>query len=88
MLQAGMCRKPFIGAKVDGIGELIENGVNGLLFTSGNEKELAEKILIFKNDADLASKCAENLHKDIMSNYTQITIIPKIEKLYKDVINS
>jgi glycosyltransferase involved in cell wall biosynthesis len=87
MLQAGLHKKPFIGANVDGIGELINDGENGLLFTSGNEHELAEKIKRIKNDKSLAGKCAENLHKDVVNNYTQEFIIPKVEQLYNDITN-
>jgi glycosyltransferase involved in cell wall biosynthesis len=86
MLQAGLHKKPFIGANVDGIGELIKDGQNGLLFESRNEKELAEKILLFRKNKTLAAKCARNLHKDVINNYTQEFIIPKIEKLYRDLM--
>jgi len=86
MLQAGLHQKPFIGTKIDGIAELINDGKNGLLFSNGNEQELAEKILSYKNDKNLASKCAVNLHNDVMANYTQKSIIPKIEQIYNDVI--
>lgn len=82
MLQSGLHKKPFIGANVDGIGELIVNGENGLLFTSGNELELAEKINQFRNDKNLAEKCAENLHKDVLNNYTQEFVVPEVQKLY------
>lgn len=87
MLQSGLHKKPFIGANVDGIGELIKDGENGLLFTSGNEHELAERITQFRNNTVLAAKCAENLHNIVMNNYTQESIIPKIEKLYHDVMS-
>jgi glycosyltransferase involved in cell wall biosynthesis len=87
MLQAGLHKKPFVGANVDGIGELIKDGENGLLFTSGNENELASKIIQFKNNPELAVTCAENLHNTVMKDYTQESIIPKIEKLYNDVMD-
>ena len=88
MLQSGLHKKPFIGANVDGIGELIKDGINGLLFESGNETELAEKINIFRKNQELAFKCAENLHENVVNNYTQEFIIPQIEKLYREVMNS
>ena len=83
MLQAGLHKKPFIGANIDGIGELITDGQNGLLFESRNENELAEKIRLFKTHRAMALKCAQNLHTDVINNYTQEFIIPKIEKLYR-----
>jgi len=86
MLQSGLHRVPFIGANVDGIGELINEGENGLLFNAGNETELAEKILKFKHDKKFAEACAVNLHRDVINNYTQEFIIPKIENLYRSLV--
>lgn len=85
MLQSGLHRVPFIGANVDGIGELIKEGENGLLFDAGNETELAQKILRFKHDRKFAEACAVNLHSDVINNYTQEFIIPKIEHLYRSL---
>jgi len=88
MLQCGMHKKPFIGANVDGIGELIINGYNGLLFKSGDVTELAEKISLFKTNKVLADSCAANLYSDVINNYTQEFIIPKIKSLYSRLLKS
>lgn len=88
MLQAGLHRKPFIGSDVDGIGELIKEGKNGLLFSAGKEDELAKKIMLFKKNPKLAKECADNLHIDVLNNYTQEFIIPKIEHLYRQSIKT
>jgi glycosyltransferase involved in cell wall biosynthesis len=82
MLQSGLHRRPFIGANVDGIGQLIKDGNNGLLFKSGDSGELAEKIRLFKSDKFLADSCAHKLSDYVKNNYTQNTIIPKIAALY------
>lgn len=82
MLQSGLHRRPFIGANVDGIGQLIKDGKNGLLFESGNSVELAEKIRLFKSNKSLADSCAHKLSDNVIDNYTQNTIIPKIAALY------
>lgn len=87
MLQCGLHRKPFIGSNVDGISELIKEERNGLLFKAGDARDLAVKIRKFREDTSLAQKCSTNLHKDVINNYTQEFIIPKIEKLYRDVKN-
>lgn len=86
MLQAGLHCKPFIGANVDGIGELINDGENGLLFTSGNENELAGKIIKFMNNRHLAQKCAVKLHENVLNNYTQEFIVPKVEHIYRQIL--
>jgi glycosyltransferase involved in cell wall biosynthesis len=36
--------KPVVGSRIGGIPELIEHGVNGLLFEPGNAEDLAENI--------------------------------------------
>ncbi|MCX7877158.1 MAG: glycosyltransferase family 4 protein [Ignavibacteria bacterium] len=87
MLQCGLHRKPFIGSDVDGIAELIKDGKNGLLFRKGNAEELALKIMKFREDISLARKCSSNLHRDVINNYTQEFIIPKIERLYREIRN-
>ncbi len=83
MLQAGLHNKIFIGANVDGIGELIKDGINGFLFSSKNAKELAEKIFYIKNNFSKLNSIRHNLHEDVINNYTQEFIIPKIEKVYQ-----
>lgn len=88
MLQAGLHKRAFIGANVDGIGELIINEVNGLLFEAGNAAELAEKIKMLHGDPELRESCAANLHRDVLNNYTEEFIIPKVEHLYRHIISS
>lgn len=54
---------PVLGAKIGGIPELIEEGVNGMTFTSGNVEDLKDKILkIFNHQFDYES-IAENAIK-------------------------
>ena len=88
MLQSGLHKKPFIGSKTDGIAELIIDNHNGFLFESGNETQLAQKIDFLKSNKELAKKCADNLHNEVIKGYTQETIIPKIEKIYRDLIET
>jgi L-malate glycosyltransferase len=86
MLQSGLHKKPFIGANVDGIAELIRNNYNGLLFDNKSPLELAYKIYQIKTDKLLAKKCASNLHNRVINRYTQEFIIPKIEKVYRELV--
>lgn len=86
MLQSGLHSKPFIGSDTDGIAELINNGANGLLFLKKNPDDLAAKIDLFVRKKLLAENCALNLHRKIMSNYTERQIIPEIEHQYVKLI--
>lgn len=46
ILEAFAHGKPVIGARIGGIPEMIEDGINGLLFESGNIQELRAKLLL------------------------------------------
>lgn len=86
MLESGIHRKPFIGSDIDGMSELITNEENGLLFQSNNHLELAGKIKIFLNHQELMKKCADNLHYQILTNYSPDKIVKEIENYYKGIL--
>ncbi len=44
VMESLMYKTPVIGANIGGVPELIQEGVNGYLFESGNKEELLEKI--------------------------------------------
>lgn len=83
MLESGLIGKPFIGSDVDGISDTITDGINGLLFKKRDPEDLAGKIEVFKEDKAFSKKCAESLHKLIISNFTEKKVMPEIESLYK-----
>lgn len=87
MLQCGLFGKPFIGARTDGIAELIDDNVNGLLFEKKNDIELSEKIKLFIENKKLAKSCSQNLYTAVIQKYTNKTVIPEIEKLYQSLFH-
>lgn len=50
LLEAAACGLPLLGADVAGTRELIEDGVNGLLFTKGQKDKIAEAITVLSKD--------------------------------------
>ncbi|HKP97272.1 MAG TPA: glycosyltransferase family 4 protein [Fibrobacteria bacterium] len=53
LLEAMACAKPRVGADVEGIPTVIEDGVDGLLFQAGNADDLAAKLDLLMGDAAL-----------------------------------
>lgn len=53
LLEAMACAKPRVGANIDGIPTVIENGRDGLLFRAGDAGDLAVKLDLLMGDANL-----------------------------------
>ena len=82
MLEAGLSNKPFIGSKVDGIAEFIEDGKNGLLIKPENVDELVDAILKILKDKDFATYIENNLNKKVLDECQLNQILPKLERIY------
>ena len=87
MLQSGLHGKPFAGTNIDGIAEVVTNGITGILFPAKDEKSVAEAISYLMTHPEDSNKMAGNLHKLIMRHYTERTVIPKIERLYNSLLS-
>ncbi len=59
-LEAMMAGRPVIAARAGGLGELIDDGENGLLFEPGDDLMLAGKLKLVLNDSDLLRRISAN----------------------------
>lgn len=78
--------KPIIGADIGGIPELVIDGENGLLFESGNSKDLSKKISELYSNKKLYKKFCEN-SKKISKQYDKNKYYENLMKIYNDVLN-
>ena len=78
VIEAECIGTPVLGARIGGIPELIDEGVNGMTFESGNAADLAEKIKAmfaatfdYKAIAEAAMRRynAESYYKEIIRAY-------------------
>jgi len=83
LIEAAMLRKPLIGTNVDGIPDIIKDGVNGFLFESGDVKELTEKLDKIMGDKELVMKMGEAGRKMVEDKFST----KKYFKAYRDMIN-
>lgn len=86
VLEAGMIKTPFIGADVNGISEIINDNINGLLFEKENEDMLIEKMELYYNGQEYANKCAENLYKKVLDKYNHIKALGLLNNLYNKIL--
>lgn len=85
VMESQTLRTPVIGADIGGIPELINEGVTGMLFESGNAAQLTEKIEYLYNNRELcrqmSANCASISHNTV-SDYGD-----KILEIYKSLKN-
>lgn len=70
---------PVLGARIGGIPELIEEGVTGMTFESGNEEDLKEKIVTMWN----ASFDFQTIANNAVKRYSNETYYKKLIAYYK-----
>jgi len=70
--------KPVIGAASGGTVELIRDGVNGLLYSPGNYKDLAEKIRLLALQPEMLSLLGKNAKEFADSRFTEEEYAGKI----------
>ncbi|MDR3610713.1 MAG: glycosyltransferase family 4 protein [Ignavibacteriaceae bacterium] len=86
MIEAGLISKTVIGARVDGIAETIKDRLTGILFIKENAIDLKNKIIELLKDKNLMDSLRQNLHEEVMCEFTSEIIIPRIENFYNQLL--
>jgi N-acetyl-alpha-D-glucosaminyl L-malate synthase BshA len=85
-LEAMACSVPAIATRVGGVSELIEDGVDGLLFAVGDTAAMGEAaIALLKDEARLEAMAAA-ARKTARERFCSSKIIPQYEAYYEHVI--
>jgi glycosyltransferase involved in cell wall biosynthesis len=91
VLEACAMRVPVIAAKVGGVGEIIEDGYNGLLGGAGDVDAMAANALKLLEDRELAKRLADNGRAVVERKFSLNACVKKIEEVYshlEDVNNN
>lgn len=86
VLEAMAMKIPCIATNVGGVGELIENNINGMLTPSKSGEKLAEAILMIANDDNLSSKLTGNAYKTIIDRFSFEGQFEKLKSIYTDLL--
>ena len=86
VLEAMAMKIPCIATDVGGVGELIENNINGILVPSKSPEKLAEAILRITDDDNLSSKLTDNAYKTIIDRFSFDSQFEKLSKIYKNLM--
>ncbi len=85
VLEAMACEAPVVATRTGGIPEIVDEGVNGLLFEPGNATDLADKIIDLLKDSTSAQKMGVEGRRRVMASFTWEQTAKNILKAYQMV---
>jgi len=86
IVEAFACGVPCVAARLGGMREMIEDGVNGLLFAPGDPDELAAKLRwAFEHEAELAA-IGRAARAEYEARYTAATNCARLLEIYRQAI--
>lgn len=83
LLEAMACGLPVVGTDVSGTREVIEDGYNGLMVPSKNERAIADALVKIKNDPLLRQKLGKNARTFVLKKYSLEANMQAYLKLYE-----
>ncbi len=85
-LEAMACRVPTIATRVGGVPELVEDGVNGLLFPVGDIEAMADASIALLKDESRLEEMRIASRKTAQKYFCASQIIPQYEQYYEKVL--
>jgi Glycosyltransferase len=79
---------PCIATDTGGIPSMMRDGIEGLLFSRGNARSLAEKLRRVFNDDNLAIKLGHNARTAAMESHSPEKVLAETLRAYKDIIDN
>lgn len=87
LLEAFAAGKPVIGARIGGIPEMIEEGVNGFLFEPGNTNDLAEMIRrLLTLSPERVARMGRSARSKVEESFTGKRHLEDLLKLYREAL--
>jgi len=86
-LEAWMCRKPVIGARIGSTSCVIKEGEDGLLVTPGNSEELTRAIIVLLKDSDLRERMGKAGHAKVLACHTWDRVTDRVESVYRGLLS-
>ena len=86
LLEAMACGKPVIASNLPGVRSVISNGEDGLLVRPGDAADLAEKTRVLLDTPHRRREMGERGRAKVERMYAWPKIIPRLVRLYEDVL--
>lgn len=86
MLEAMAAGRAVIASNGGGVREIIEDGVNGMLFEPGDSEALSKAIAGLARDAIRRKELAERGRRDVAARFTETAMVNDVIALYADTL--
>jgi glycosyltransferase involved in cell wall biosynthesis len=87
LLEAMKYAIPVVASNVGGIGEVVDDTINGLLISPGNADELVENIKMLIINKKISKKISRNAREKIKNEFNRNVWIKHIEKIYSEQVS-
>jgi glycosyltransferase involved in cell wall biosynthesis len=88
LVEAMAAKKPIIGSDVDGIPNVINDGIDGLLVEPENVEDLAHKMDILMSNKELRQQLGEAGSKRAKEEFTEESYIKNVINFYNEVMTT
>lgn len=86
LTEAMACGKPVIASNLPGVRTVVDNGVNGLLVTPGDVKDLTAKINYLLHNDDVCKSFGREGRKKTEEKYSWERIAERLESIYRNIL--
>jgi glycosyltransferase involved in cell wall biosynthesis len=85
-LEAMACGKPVIAANIGGIPEIIDDGIDGLLFHVGDVEDLKMNIIKLYSSSDLIKEIGMKARNKVQLSFSQDIIADQVINYYRKLV--
>jgi glycosyltransferase involved in cell wall biosynthesis len=85
-LEAWLCKKPVIGARIGSTQCIIDEGVDGLLVNPTDPQDIARAIIDLLSNNDMRERMGRSGYAKTIAQYTWDKVTDKVEKLYLELV--
>jgi len=85
LIEAMAAGRPVVASRIGGVPEIVDDGVNGLLFEPWDSRGLSEAVSALLGDPELAGDLGRRAHASAEENYSWPKVARRIEEVYLEV---